>query len=119
MNHHLDRDRESLRHALTSGAGFIGALGPRSRYEQLLGALADEGHHPSPEQLERVHSPVGLSIGAEAPEEVALSILAELMAWRRGAGGGPLNGHAGPIHQTYTARREEGAQPAAGPPKTV
>jgi xanthine dehydrogenase accessory factor len=105
MNHHLDRDRVCLWHALNSGASFIGVLGPRSRYHQLTDALAAEELHATPEQLERVHSPVGLSIGAEAPEEVAVSILAELMAWRRGAAGQPLNGHEGPIHQTYTARR--------------
>ena len=106
MNHHLDRDRICLWHALNSGASFIGMLGPRSRYHQLLGALATEGLEAMSEQLERVHSPVGLSLGAEAPEEVAMSILAELMAWRRGAAGVPLNGHEGPIHNTYLARRE-------------
>ena len=37
-----------------------------------------------------------------------MSILSELMAWRRGAAGRPLNGHEGPIHQTYVARRELG-----------
>jgi xanthine dehydrogenase accessory factor len=106
MNHHLDRDRVCLWHALISPAAFIGILGPRSRYHQLLAALAEEGLHPTAEQLERVHSPVGLGLGAEAPEEVAMSILGELMAWRRGAAGVPLNGHEGPIHQTYAARRE-------------
>jgi len=106
MNHHLDRDRLCLRHALGSRTAFIGVLGPRSRYAQLLSALSEEGFEPVPEQLARVHSPVGLSLGAEAPEEVAMSILSELMAWRRGAAGTPLNGHDGPIHNTYEARRE-------------
>lgn len=106
MNHHLDRDRLCLRHALGSRAAFVGVLGPRSRYAQLLSALAEEGFEATPEQLERVHSPVGLSLGAEAPEEVAMSILSELMSWRRGAAGTPLNGHEGPIHNTYAARRE-------------
>ncbi|WP_425145684.1 XdhC family protein [Deinococcus sp.] len=105
MNHHLDRDRLCLRHALEGGAAFVGALGPRSRYLELLEALKREGFVPTPDQLARVHSPVGLTLGAEAPEEVALSILGELMAWRRGATGMPLNGHAGPIHETYQARR--------------
>ena len=95
-----------LWHALNSGASFIGVLGPRSRYTDLLDALAQEGHLPTPAQTARVHSPVGLTLGAEAPEEVALSILGELMAWRRGASGLPLNGHEGPIHETYAARRK-------------
>ncbi|WP_424951646.1 XdhC family protein [Deinococcus sp.] len=114
MNHHLDRDRVCLHHALYSPAAFIGVLGPRSRYMQLLEALVQEGVHPSARQLERVHSPVGLSLGAEAPEEVAVSILSELMAWRRGAAGRPLNGHEGPIHHTYTARRELEERPEPG-----
>ncbi|GGJ80767.1 xanthine dehydrogenase [Deinococcus aquiradiocola] len=115
MNHHLDRDRVCLWHALNSAAPFIGMLGPRSRYHQLTDALAQEGLHATPEQLARVHSPVGLSVGAEAPEEVALSILGELMAWRRGAAGQPLNGHEGPIHHTYAARRELEQDPEPQP----
>ena len=116
MNHHLDRDRVCLWHALSSGASFIGMLGPRSRYGQLLEALEQDGLYAMPAQLKRVHSPVGLSLGAEAPEEVAMSILSELMAWRRGAEGKPLNGHEGPIHNTYAARREVESEEVAGAP---
>ena len=99
MNHHLERDRLCLAHALRSAAAYVGVLGPRSRAEDLLSALADESQTFSPEELSRLRAPVGLHIGAEAPEEVALSILAELMAWRRGYSGGFLNGHAGRIHE--------------------
>ena len=106
MNHHLDRDRICLAHALKAGAAYVGVLGPRSRAEDLLGALDAEGTTFSPAELERLRSPIGLRIGAEAPEEVALSILAELMAWRRGYDGGFLNGHAGRIHDAQTHRVE-------------
>ncbi|WP_052351775.1 XdhC family protein [Deinococcus pimensis] len=99
MNHHLDRDRESLRHALASPAPYVGVLGPRSRFERLLGALHEEGFTPTPAQLARVRSPVGLRVGAETPDEVALSIVAELMALRRGQSGGFLAGHEGRIHE--------------------
>lgn len=102
MNHHLDRDRVCLHHALKSGAEYVGVLGPRSRAEDLLSALQDEGVTFTDTELGRLRSPVGLRIGAEAPEEVALSILAELMAWRRGYDGGFLNGHAGRIHDALT-----------------
>ncbi|AFD24024.1 XdhC family protein [Deinococcus gobiensis] len=102
MNHHLDRDRVCLAFALRSGAQYVGVLGPRTRALDLLAALAAEGQTFSAAQLEALRSPVGLQIGAEAPEEVALSILAELMAWRRGYGGGFLNGHAGRIHDAPT-----------------
>lgn len=105
MNHHLDRDRVCLAHALRSGADYVGVLGPRSRAQDLLRALAEEGVTFTPEQLARLRSPVGLRLGAEAPEEVALSILAELMAWRRGYDGGFLSGHTGRIHDAQTHAR--------------
>jgi xanthine dehydrogenase accessory factor len=98
MNHHLERDRESLRFALESSAPYIGVLGPRERFHKLIDALADEGFKPSAAQLEKVRSPVGLGIGAESPDEVALSIMAELIAVRRGFGGGFLSGLEGRIH---------------------
>ena len=85
MNHHLERDEESLRYALDSDAGYIGVLGPRSRYEKLAAGLAARGYAPSPSSLARVHSPVGLAIGAETPEEMAVSILGGA-ARRRAAG---------------------------------
>ena len=75
MNHHVERDRESLRFALDSEAAYIGVLGPRSRYQKLLAGLAAQGYVPSASSLSRVRSPVGLSLGAETPEEVAVSIL--------------------------------------------
>lgn len=105
MNHHLDRDRVCLAHALQSGAEYVGVLGPRTRAEDLLSALKAEGVTLSAEQLARLRAPIGLRIGAEAPEEVALSILAELMAWRRGYSGGFLNGHEGRIHDAATHAR--------------
>ena len=99
MNHHIERDEESLRYALESGAGYIGLLGPRSRYLLLLGNLARRGYIPSVSQLARVHSPVGLAIGAETPEEIAISILGEIIAVGRGFGGGPLTGSEGRVHE--------------------
>lgn len=113
MNHHLDRDRLCLAHALRSGASYVGVLGPRSRAEDLLRALEAEGVTFTPLQLARLRSPVGLRLGAEAPEEVALSILAELMAWRRGYDGGFLSGHAGRIHDAPT----HAAAPPLAPPE--
>jgi xanthine/CO dehydrogenase XdhC/CoxF family maturation factor len=99
MNHHLERDEESLRYALDSDAAFyIGVLGPRPRYEKLLAGLAARGYTPSTSRLARVHSPVGLSIGAETPEEVAVSVLAELVAVGRGFEGGFLSGSSRSLH---------------------
>ena len=104
MNHHFERDRESLRFALDSDAVYIGVLGPRSRYEKLLSDLSAGGYNASASSLARVHSPVGLSIGGETPEEVSMSILAEILAVRRGFDGGGLTGSAGSLHTPVDKR---------------
>jgi xanthine/CO dehydrogenase XdhC/CoxF family maturation factor len=104
MNHHVDRDRASLRCALGSEAAYIGVLGPRARFLQLVRGLESEGMRVSAEALARVHSPVGLALGAETPEEVALSILAEVLAVRRGFEGGSLNGSTSQLHRPAAIR---------------
>jgi xanthine dehydrogenase accessory factor len=98
MNHHLERDRESLAFAMQSGAPWIGVLGPRSRYLRLLDDLRESGTSLDTGALTRVRNPVGLDIGAESADEVALSIVAALVAERRGFKGGLLDGVAGRIH---------------------
>ena len=92
MNHHVERDQESLRFSLESDAAYVGVLGPRSRYEKLLAGLAAQGYTPDASKTARVHSPLGLSLGAETPDEVAVSILGEILAIRRGFEGGFLSG---------------------------
>ncbi len=71
MNHDLERDRESLVMLLATKARYIGVLGPRARTERLIGEAANDP---------RVHAPVGLELGAETPQEIALAIVAEVMS---------------------------------------
>jgi len=78
--HHGDFD--AVRGCLATGAGFIGLLGSRRKRETLLKTLADEGF--AAEQRNRIITPVGLDIGAQTPEELAVSILGQLIARRRG-----------------------------------
>jgi len=104
MGHHMDRDRLALRFCFERDPAYIGVLGPRARYEKLLAGLREEGVAPSPAMAQRVHSPVGLSLGAETPEEVALSILAEILAVRRGFAGGFLSGETGSLHRQVAHR---------------
>lgn len=75
-------DAEALRAVLGRGLRFVGLLGSRSKMVHVLTALAEEG--VSPDELARVHCPLGLAIGAETPAEIAVSILAEMIAVRRG-----------------------------------
>lgn len=99
MNHHLERDRESLRFALGSSAPYIGVLGPRSRFDKLTRALAADGFVLDDGHRSRVRSPVGLALGAETPEEIALSILGEILARQRGFDAGFLAGRAESLHR--------------------
>lgn len=75
MTHNYAEDLTALRSLLGTRAGYIGVLGPRRRTERLLSALISE----RPEEAGRVHGPVGLNIGGEGAEAVALSILAEIL----------------------------------------
>lgn len=104
MNHHVERDQESLRFALESDAAYIGVLGPRTRYDKLRAGLARQGYVPDPSKTARVRSPVGLSLGAETPQEVAISILGELLAIRRGFDGGFLSGSVASLHRPADKR---------------
>ncbi|WP_049665623.1 XdhC family protein [Bacillus sp. FJAT-27231] len=98
MNHHLERDQETLKFVLPSKAPYIGVLGPRSRRIRMLEAIEKEGVRFEEEQLERMYSPVGLDIGAVTSEEIAISILAEIIAVKNGHKGGFLQNSAR-IHQ--------------------
>jgi xanthine dehydrogenase accessory factor len=97
MHHHLERDRAALALLARSRARYVGALGPRSRTERLLGELAAQGVDLA--ALRAVlASPVGLDIGAEGPDAIAVSIVAELLAVRAGRGGGRLAAISGSVH---------------------
>lgn len=73
-------DLNVLRQALKRSDGYIGMIGSRQKKEKIYQALMDEG--VSGEKLKQVHSPIGMDIGAETPEEIAISIVAELIRVR-------------------------------------
>jgi len=98
MTHNLSHDRGYLRFALESGCSYVGVLGPRARTERLLGELAEAGFAPTEAQRSSLYSPVGLHLGAEQPEEIALSILSEVQARFSGADAQSLRLRPGPIH---------------------
>ncbi len=79
------QDEEALRHSVGRGAAFVGMIGSRRRVATVLAHLLDEGF--AREDIEAVSTPIGIDIGAETPEEIALSILAEIVMRRRGGGG--------------------------------
>jgi xanthine dehydrogenase accessory factor len=78
-------DEEALRHAVGRGAAYVGMIGSRRRTGTVLRHLLEEG--ADPRAVEAVSTPIGLDIGAETPEEIAVSILAEITMLRRGGTG--------------------------------
>ncbi|MGD9903662.1 MAG: XdhC family protein [Vicinamibacterales bacterium] len=105
MHHHVERDRLALRTCLDAGVAYVGVLGPRARYERLRADLSAAGWQAPPAARTRVHSPAGLALGGETPEEVALSILAEMVAVREGFAGGFLNGTSASLHAPAAGAR--------------
>ena len=75
-------DEAALRQVIHSPARYIGMIGSRHKCETILGHLRADGI--SDEALSRVHAPIGLDLGGPTPEEIAVSILAEVIAVRRG-----------------------------------
>lgn len=80
-------DLDALDQALATEAGYIGMIGSRKKRDAVFAALRDRG--VAQEALDRVHCPIGLSIGAKTPDEIAVSIVAELIAFRAGMQPGP------------------------------
>jgi xanthine dehydrogenase accessory factor len=78
-------DRETLPRLVDTPAPYIGVIGSRRRWEETKRLLSQDGL--TGEQLERLHSPIGLELHAETPEEIALSIMAEIIMFRRGGTG--------------------------------
>jgi xanthine dehydrogenase accessory factor len=75
-------DGEALRAVLGRGLRFVGLLGSRPKVVHIFAALGESG--VKAEDLAEVHAPLGLEIGAQTPDEIAVSILAEMIAVRRG-----------------------------------
>jgi xanthine dehydrogenase accessory factor len=78
MTHNYNYDLAMLRQLLLKKVAYIGMLGPIKKKERMLHELKEEGFAYAEEQLCALHSPVGLDIGAETPEEIGLSIIAEI-----------------------------------------
>lgn len=80
MTHNYNYDMAMLRQLLQKNVVYIGMLGPKKKRERMLTELKEEGLNFTEQQFSVLHSPVGLDIGAETSEEIALSILAEIKA---------------------------------------
>jgi xanthine dehydrogenase accessory factor len=93
MNHNYHRDREFLSLLFNASTPYLGVLGPRSRTDRMLKDL-----NKNELECDFLRAPVGLDLGAETPEEIALSIVSEVLAVFNGRGGESLSHRLEPIH---------------------
>jgi len=98
MTHNYLRDQEILKEILAGPSIYLGILGPRKRTQRLLDELRQDNADLAPENIEHLFSPVGLDLGAESAEEIALSIIGEMQAVLAGRPGGQLRTSKSPIH---------------------
>jgi xanthine dehydrogenase accessory factor len=96
LTHDPKFDVPVLKAALATPAGYIGAMGSRRTHSNRTARLVEEG--VTEEELARISSPIGLDIGSRTPEETAVAIAAEIIAFRTGHSGGRLAERSGPIH---------------------
>ena len=99
MSHNYEYDRDVLKKLIESDTPYIGILGPRKRFDKMVEEFNAVNLQLSQEQLAKIHSPIGLDIGAEAPDEIAVSIIAEIQSKFSYRSGGFLKYRNGPIHQ--------------------
>ena len=99
MTHHFETDANYLQELIPSPVSYIGILGPKSKSEMLLDAMRETGLQITDQQRSRIYGPVGLDIGAETPEEIALSIISEIQAVKTSHPSGSLRERSRPIHE--------------------
>ena len=99
MAHDFKTDIANLKEVLKSPSPYIASLGPKKRFNKMLNSFKELGVELSEEDMDRVHAPCGLEIGANTPEEIALSIFSEILSVFTGKKGGMLKYKRGPIHE--------------------
>jgi xanthine/CO dehydrogenase XdhC/CoxF family maturation factor len=106
MTHNYQYDKAMLKALLPLDIPYIGSLGPKKKLERMLDELRQEGMVLTDQQRSIIHGPVGLNIGAETSEEIALSVLAEIKSVLSGKTGGPLKFIRDEIHSRDETRIE-------------
>ena len=102
MSHNYEYDRDVLKKLIKTDTPYIGILGPRKRFDKMLVEFSAQGLPLQAEDIHRIHSPIGLDIGAETPDEIAVSIIAEIQGKFVNRSGGFLKYRNAPIHHRDT-----------------
>lgn len=98
MSHNYKYDLKMLQQLLKTPLEYIGILGPKKRFEKMRQELLSQNTPLSPEDEQRIHSPIGLDLGAETPEEIALAIIAEIQSHHKKTNAIALKNKQGSIH---------------------
>jgi len=98
MTHNYNYDMAMLHQLIQKNVLYVGMLGPKKKLERMLGEMEEQGIQLTEQQRSCIYSPVGLDIGAETSEEIALSILSEIKTVLNGKRGLSLHNTAGVIH---------------------
>ena len=99
LSHDARFDAEVIAQALALPVAFVGAMGSRLTHDRRVASLRERG--VSDAAIARLHSPIGLDLGASTPAETAVSILAEILAVRTGSSGRELRETSGAIHAAF------------------
>ena len=105
MTHNYNYDLAIFRQLLFKPVTYIGMLGPKKRLDRMLSELREEGLEITEQQLSKVYGPVGLDIGAETAEEIALSIISEIRAVQNNKTGHSLRTKQGAIHAPFLSQK--------------
>jgi xanthine dehydrogenase accessory factor len=100
MTHNYNYELALLKQVLPLNLNYLGILGPKKKLERLLTELEDDGTPITQQQLNSIYGPVGLDIGSEGAEEIALSVIAEIKAVLSQRNGRSLKYKAAAIHTT-------------------
>jgi xanthine/CO dehydrogenase XdhC/CoxF family maturation factor len=107
MTHNYNYDKAMLRILLDKNVSYIGMLGPKKKLDRMLDEFNEEGFTLTDEQKDKIFAPVGLDIGAETAEEIAVSIIAEIKVFLSGSAGNQLRKINEGIHSRLDTVIEE------------
>ncbi|HMI05651.1 MAG TPA: XdhC/CoxI family protein [Pedobacter sp.] len=102
MTHNYNYDLALLKQLIIQNCAYIGVLGPKKKLQRMLDELSSDGVVPDEKQLALIHGPVGLDIGAETAEEIAVSIVAEINTVLRRRSGTSLKDKEYGIHSSLS-----------------
>ncbi len=99
MTHNYNYDLVALEQIIQTSSSYVGVLGPRKKLQKMFTELTEQGITITDDALQKIYGPVGLDIGAETAEEIALSVIAEIKAVFSGRKGTPLRERKVEIHE--------------------